>query len=263
MSGKTLRNGRIFRKGKALVLALDHGMGMGPQPGLTQPVDTIQKCVQGGVNAVLTTTGIAASFPESFREVGLIIRLDGAFTILHGGIERAVPCFSVEHAIQLGGDAVACMGFVGGTPEIESDSLAALASYAESCAEWQMPLMAEMIAFDNDFKPLVDSKNAALAVRTGVEYGADFIKTPLVDEKEDFSLATKGSFKPVLMLGGGKVSDEQLLTSVRKAMDEGASGAVIGRNIWQHDNPEKISKAISEIIHNDKSVSEAISISKL
>jgi len=263
MSGKELRMERIFKNGKALILAMDHGMGMGPQPGLIRPEETFQKCVQGGVNAILTTAGIASNFPGSFKDVGLVVRLDGAFTILNGGIDRAVPCFSVEHAIQLGGDAVACMGFVGGTPEMERNSLCALASYVESCEEWQIPLMAEMIAFDADMSPLVDTKNAALAVRTGVEYGADFIKTPLVHDKEDFSPVTEGSFKPVLILGGGKVSDEQLLTSVKKAMNEGASGAVIGRNIWQHESPEKISRALSEIIHNGKSVLEAISISKL
>lgn len=257
MSGKVLRINRIFQKDKALVLALDHGMGMGPQPGLDHPELTIEKCVRGGVDAVLTTTGVAARYPESFKDVGLIVRLDGAFTILKGGLDRAVPCFGVEYAITLGCDAVACMGFVGGRDDLERESLTALAAYAESCAEWNIPLMAEMIAFDQDHKPLQDTASVALAVRTGVEYGADFIKTPSVRAGEDFKPVTDGSFQPVLILGGGKVSDQQLLATVEDAMANGASGAVIGRNIWQHEHPEKISRALSLIIHDGKTVPEA------
>lgn len=263
MSGKDLRLKRIFRKEKALVLALDHGMGMGPQPGIVKPNETIAKCVKGGIDAVLTSPGIVERFGSLFSQVGLIVRLDGAFTILKGGIDRALPCYTVEHALRIGGDAVACMGLIGGDEVQEQQSLQALAGYVESCAYWQVPLMAEMIALQSDQADLTEGVKAALAVRTGVEYGADFIKTPYVSEGDAFKGAVEGSFKPVLILGGGKVTDRELLNSVKQAMSDGARGAVIGRNIWQHSHPEKISHALSLIIHESKSVEEAIHLAGL
>jgi len=263
MNGKELRLKRIFRKEKILVLALDHGMGMGPQPGLIDPKLTITNCIKGGIDAVLTSPGIADMYANLFSDVSLIVRLDGGFTMLKGGIDRAVPCFSVEHAIRLGCDAVACMGLIGGNEIQEQNSLQALSNYVESCDYWQVPLMAEMIALKSDQKDLTEGIKASIAIRTGVEYGADFIKTPYVAEGDDFKHAVEGSFKPVLVLGGGKVNDMELLTSIKKALNEGALGAVIGRNIWQHKNPEKISKALSLIIHEDEEVERAFSLAGL
>ncbi len=263
MSGKELRLKRIFRKDRVLVLALDHGMGMGPQPGLIDPQTTIAKCIEGGIDAVLTSPGIAGMYPKLFSNVGLIVRLDGGFTILKGGIDRAIPCYTVEHALRLGCDAVACMGFIGGNEVQEQNSLQALSEYVENCSLWQVPLMAEMIALKSDQPDMTEGMKAKIAVRTGVEFGADFIKTPYVSEGDDFKHAVQGSFKPVLILGGGKVTDKELLTSVKKAVDEGALGAVIGRNIWQHKNPEKISKALSLVIHEGEDVEKAIAFAGL
>lgn len=260
MSGKDLRMKRIFKEENILILALDHGMGMGPQPGLVNPDETISKCIEGGIDAVLTSPGIVERYSDLFANIGLIVRLDGGFTILKGGIGQSVPCFSVEHALRIGCDAVACMGFVGGDEAQERNSLQALSDYVESCAYWQVPLMAEMIALQTEQAALTAGVKSALAIRTGVEYGADFIKTPYVSEGDGFSQAVKGSFKPVLILGGGKVTDKELLTSVKKAVNDGARGAVIGRNIWQHKNPEKICKALSLIIHQAEDVEKVIQL---
>lgn len=263
MSGKDLRMKRIFKKESILVLALDHGMGMGPQPGLINAGETISKCIDGGIDAVLTSAGIAEEYAELFSNTGLIVRLDGGFTLLKGAIERAIPCYSVEYALRVGCDAVACMGIIGGDDIQEKNSLQALSHYVEDCSRWQVPLMAEMIALQSTFVESTEAQKSAMAVRTGIEYGADFIKTPYVSEGDEFVDVIKGSFKPVLILGGGKVTDRELLTSVKKAMDQGAKGAAIGRNIWQHQTPEKISQALSLIIHQKKSVDEAISLSDL
>ena len=263
MSGKDLRMNRIFKQEKVLILALDHGMGMGPQPGLVNPSVTIEKCIEGGIDAVLTSPGIAEMYSNLFTKVGLIVRLDGGFTILKGGIERSTPCFSVEHALRIGCDAVACNGLIGGDEVQEQKSLQTLSDYVESCTRWQVPLMAEMIVLQSEQVKITEGMKAALAVRTGVEYGADFIKTPYVTKSDGFSLAIKGSFKPVLILGGGKVSDKELLTSVKQAITEGAKGAVIGRNIWQHENPDKICQALSLIIHQGEDVDKTIQLTGL
>jgi DhnA family fructose-bisphosphate aldolase class Ia len=250
MSGKSLRLGRIFREdGRALVLAFDHGMGMGPTEGLIHPDETIASVISGGVDAILTSPGIAMAYPRLFRNVGLILRLDGAWTTVTGvGCIDAV--YTVKTALRLGADAVGCMGFVGG--EGQGRTLKYLGQLVQDCVKWQVPLMAEMVivgkegTFVND-----DLEKVALAARTGAEAGADFIKTTFAGDAQSFRKVVDGCFRPVLVLGGSRQDDLDLLRMVRTAMDAGASGAVIGRNIWQHCNPETMVRALTQVIHSN------------
>lgn len=253
MSGKELRLSRIFQQDhKALVLAMDHGSGMGPVPGLAEPEKSIGAAIAGGVDAVLTTYGIANRFPGLFARTGLILRMDGGFTILTGGFERMDLVLEAETALRLGADAVCCMGFVGGAAE--SRSLKYLNRLVQDCAPLNLPVMAEMLVMDEEggAPDLV-----ALAARTGVEAGADFIKTTFTSGREDFAPVVEGSFRPVLVLGGSKKDDLDLLNNVHQAMQAGAAGAVIGRNIWQHKDPRAISQALALVVHEGRTPEEA------
>jgi DhnA family fructose-bisphosphate aldolase class Ia len=255
MAGKKLRLGRIFREdGRALVLAMDHCMGMGPVPGLTKPAETIAKVKAGGVDAVLTTTGIASTFDESFHDLGLILRLDGAFTILTGGLDRMDIVYTAETALRIGADAVACMGFVGGSEERRT--LKYLGGLAQECEKWQIPLLAEMLVMEGEGEE-VTPERVALAARTGVENGADFIKTTFAGDETSFSQVIEGCYKPVLVLGGSKQKDIDLLKVIASALSAGAAGAVIGRNIWQHEKPEAMARALCSVVHDGLSPDEA------
>ena len=254
-----LRYHRIFQEdGKALVLAMDHGAGMGPVPGLAQPAATIQKAISGGVDAVLTTYGIAIRFPTLFRKTGLILRMDGGFTILSGGFESMDMVIEPSAALHLGADAVCCMGFVGGNAE--SRSLKYLHKLVQDCAPKGLPVMAEMLVMDPKG---ATTELLALAARTGVEAGADFIKTTFTGSAETFRPVVEGSFQPILVLGGSKINDLDLLNNVHQAMQAGAAGAVIGRNIWQHPEPEKIARALHLVVHMDKKPENALEQSGL
>jgi class I fructose-bisphosphate aldolase len=233
-------------------MALDHGLGMGPQEGLINADTTILKAVEGGVNAVLTTVGIAKRYPRLFGNIGLILRLDGAFTIYTGGLERMDLVFRVKAALRIGADAVCCMGYVGG--DEERRTLKYLGEIAQECDLWQIPLLAEMLVMDgSDPTP----EKIALAARTGVESGADFIKTSFVGDESSYKHVVEGCFRPLLVLGGSKQNELQLLESVEAAITAGAAGAVIGRNIWQHSRPDLIAKALSMVIHQELSAEDA------
>lgn len=255
MSGKELRLNRIFKQdGRALVFALDHGLGIGPLPGLINADQTISAAVDGGIDAVLTTVGIASRYPSAFREVSLILRLDGAFSIYTGGLERMDLVYDVETALHIGADAVCCMGFVGG--EDEGRTLKYLGEIAAQCFYWQIPLMAEMLVMDQENTS--NPEAVALAARTGVESGADFIKTTFTGNADEFRQVVDGCFRPVLVRGGSKQKELELLTSVEQALTAGASGAVIGRNIWQHENPEAMAQALFGVIHEGLNTEQAL-----
>jgi DhnA family fructose-bisphosphate aldolase class Ia len=101
-------------------------------------------------------------------------------------------------------------------------------------------------------------EKVAAAARVASETGADFIKTFYTGDKKSFKVVLDNCSVPVLILGGPKIdTDRAILELVHDAMDAGAAGITMGRNIWGHANIGGITAALSEIIHNDASVESA------
>jgi len=243
---------------KAFILAMDHGNGMNVLPEMKNPGEIIKKAVAGGVDAILTTFGIAYYFQKEIDNVGLILRMDGGTSQL--GIEKAPMSniYSVEDAVRIGADGVLCMGFPGS--KFEDATLKNLAKNAAECNKWGLVLGAEMLP--RGFEPAEDARtpeNIALACRIGAELGADFIKTQYTGDKDTFRSVVEGCYRPILVLGGGKAkTDYELLTMVKEAIEAGASGVVMGRNIWRHPKIEKICLAIRKIIHENAEVEKVM-----
>jgi DhnA family fructose-bisphosphate aldolase class Ia len=185
----------------------------------------------------------------------LILRADGAPTKL--GPDRAAPVwFDVEEALRLGADALCVSAFPG--HHTEGATLDNLASVTRRAQAWGLAVQAEMVPGGMHGLEARTVENVALAARVGIELGADWVKVPYV---EGFRQVTGACFKPVVILGGGRRSSEsEILAEVRAAMDEGAAGATIGRNIFEADDPEAITAALSAIIHQDASVEQALAI---
>jgi len=249
----------IFKSDRrAFVLAMDHGNGLNVLPEMQKPGEIIKKAVAGGVDAILTTFGISKYFQKEIDNVGLILRIDGGTSQIAVEKSPMENLYSVEDAVRLGADGVLCMGFPGA--QNEDASLKGLAKNAADCSKWGIVLGAEMLP--RGFEPAPDARNLenmALACRIGAELGADFIKTQYVGDKETFRKIVEGCYRPILVLGGGKTkSDEELLLMVKEAMEAGASGAVMGRNIWRHPKIEKICSAIAKIIHENAEVEEVM-----
>lgn len=252
---------RIFRDdGRSLVVAMDHGSGLDVYPALAHPGCVLDAVVGGGADAVLTTPGIVKQFSQHLKSVGVILRMDGGSSQLAG--ESSLECkllYSVEDALRLGADAVACMGFPG--TSLEAQTLGNVATLSGQCLAWGIPLMAEMLPGGLVNPELRTAENTRLAVRIGVELGADFIKTGYVGPAESFQQVTENCYRPILILGGAKTHDEQgLFAMVRSSLDIGAAGVVMGRNVWGHAHPKAMVKALSEMIHNNASADEALDL---
>jgi len=245
----TRRLRQIFQHdGRALIVAMDHGLIDGPCAGLEQPAATIAKIAAGGADAVLTSYGVATRFAAELAGLGLILRVDGGATSLGGGGGQGAAFFGVEEALRLGADAVAVSAFPGSPVEVES--LERLAHVITAAHRWGLPVMAEMVPGGFDSPPDKRTPHAiALAVRVAAELGADFVKTPYCT---NFAQVIAGCYVPVVVLGGAKRGNEaSMLSDVAAAMQAGGAGVAIGRNIFQADDPTAMTAAVARVVHGE------------
>ncbi|RME81712.1 MAG: deoxyribose-phosphate aldolase [Caldilineae bacterium] len=246
---------RIFRPdGRALILAFDHGLIEGPARGMEQPQNTLEQIIAGGADAILTSYGTATRFATTLAPLGLIVRLDGGGTKL-GTMGPGSLFYRVEDALRLGADAVAVSAFPGSPAE--EDTLRTLAQVVGEAHRWGMPVMAEMVpgGFDSPAHYRT-AESIAIAARVAAELGADWVKVPYAD---GFLHVATTCYVPAVILGGARKGDErQMLETIRNALDAGAAGVAIGRNIFQADNPRGMTAAIAALVHENASVEHAL-----
>ena len=135
--------------------------------------------------------------------------------------------------------------------ENTAEILPYLASLVAQCREWALPVLAEMLPGGfADPARWWTAENIAFACRLGAEMGVDFIKTQYTGDPESFRRVVEATYVPIVVLGGGKRKTvEGLLGTVYGAMQAGAKGVAIGRNIYQYPEPRKITAALAAIIH--------------
>ena len=254
------RLNHIFRAdGRALIVAMDHGLLDGPKKGLEKPGETIEKVIAGGADAILTSYGIARKFSGEIASCGLIVRADGGATSLSNTPGPSALTLSIEQALRVDADALAVSAFPG-SPQ-EGASLENLASMIQSAHVWNVAVMGEMVpgGFDSPAE-LRTAETIALAARVGAEMGADWIKCPYAPNMEK---VTQTCFVPVVILGGAKRGAEnEMLAEIKRAVDEGVAGVAIGRNIWQFENPAAMTRAVAAILHDGASVEAAMKLLK-
>ncbi|WP_456468786.1 2-amino-3,7-dideoxy-D-threo-hept-6-ulosonate synthase [Archaeoglobus sp.] len=256
--GKKIRIERIINRdsGNTVIVPMDHGVSMGPIEGLRDLAKTVNAVAEGGANAVVLHKGVVGFGHRGYgKDVGLIIHLSASTSLSPDPNEKVIVC-TVEEAIKLGADAVSVHVNVGS--KTEAYQLRKLGEISKIAGEWGMPLLAMMYPRGEGINQY-DEKAVSLAARVGAELGADIIKTNFTGDVESFKKVVEGCPVPVVVAGGPKMgSDEEILAMVRAAMDAGARGVAIGRNIFQADDPTKMTRAISMIVHDNAEVKEVL-----
>ncbi|HMK47477.1 MAG TPA: 2-amino-3,7-dideoxy-D-threo-hept-6-ulosonate synthase [Methanocella sp.] len=257
--GKQIRIERIKdrKSGHSLIIPVDHGISVGPIKGITNLADTIEKIAEGGANAVLMQKGMVPYGHRGYgRDVGLIVHMSASTSLSPDPNNKVLVC-TVEEAIKLGADAISVHINIGSTTE--SDQLHSLGCVSKTCSEWGMPLIAMMYPRGASIKKEHDVDVVAHAARAGAELGADIIKTNYTGDPDSFKTVIQGCPVPVIIAGGPRMkSDQDLLESVEGAMSVGAKGVAFGRNVFQHESPTKITKAVARIVHKGWSAPEAL-----
>lgn len=247
---------RIFQPdGRALIVACDHGMISGPAEGIEVMERTLSQVIEGGADAIMASYGTARRFAQKMARLGLVLRIDGAGTVLGPRDGPGAQFYTVEDALRLGADAL-CVTAFPGSP-LEEPTLEVLARVIRQAHAWGLPVMAEMVpgGFDSspEFRTL---ESVSVSARVAAELGADWVKVPYV---EGFAQVVRTCYVPVVVLGGpARDNPRETLEMVKAGMLAGAVGGTIGRNIWQAANPAKMAAAIASIIHREAEVAEAL-----
>jgi len=162
-------------------------------------------------------------------------------------------------------DMVVLNCYVGmGDVAVESALLKKLATVSAECERIGMPLCGEIIPRVSCADPaqtMPTSADLALAVRLGLEYGCDVVKTVYNGDPEGYANAVAAGHLPVIMAGGPKTpGEEAFFRQVHEAMTHGASGVAIGRRVWGSDQPAAVLKALRALVLEGASVEEAVKI---
>jgi DhnA family fructose-bisphosphate aldolase class Ia len=246
--GFVRRNSRIFQSdGKCIVVAMDHASFFpAPVPGIDAA--GIAGVVRGGADAVMVPAGSAINFAAQTVGAGLI---------LSANINRPALEQVVEMALRVGADAVKCMLY----PWLkDGEAYGEVGWLGARCHDYGLPFMVETIPGGFQAGPEMRTpERLAGAARIGVELGATMIKTFFPGSAEGMAVVTGNVPVPVIVLGGERAPDNRsVLVSVQEAIAGGAAGVAIGRNIWQHPTPDKMTAAVRAAVHGGESIDAAL-----
>jgi len=259
-TGKQIRIERILDRntGKTIIVPMDHGVTVGPIAGLTDLGRTVDSVASGGANAVIGHMGLPLyGHRHHGKDVGLILHLSASTCVNGDDLNDKVLVNTVERAVKMGADGVSVHVNVGS--KTESKQLEDLGRIAGECIEWGMPLLAMMYPRGEGLT--ADEKSVEmvkLAARIGSEIGADIVKTYYTGDPTTMREVVEGCLCPVVIAGGSKLNEKETLEMIRGAMDAGCAGLSMGRNAFQHENPERFVAAAAKIVHGDASVEEAL-----
>jgi len=263
--GKRLRLRRIFRNQRVLVLPFDHPQYFGPLAGAEDPARLVVLAREHGATAVLLTAGALRTALDEVGDLGVIMRIDTTISHLSGPDTIMHLLHSAQEAAVLGADMVVVNCYVGtGDAALELALLKKLASVSAECERIGMPLCGEIIprvSYRNGDSTMPSSDDLALAIRFGLEYGCDMVKTVYNGDPKGYARAVASGHLPVIMAGGPRSDDElAVFHQIRDAMSHGACGAAVGRRVWGSKNPAATLDAIKAIVMDDVSAEEAITI---
>lgn len=227
---------------------------MGPVSGLKEIEETIDSVTRGGADAVLTQRGVAPRVHDNKNGAGYIVHVNGS-TVIGPDEEDKRLTANVKDAIRAGADAISFHINVGS--DHEPDQIGDLAEITSTAATYGIPVLAMAYARGPDVAG-DDPEALGHAVRLAEELGADVVKTGYSGDGESFKHVTKSTRLPVVIAGGSKGSDRETVRMVRGAIDGGAAGVSMGRSIFQHNDPEAITRAVSSVVHREASVEEAL-----
>ncbi|SFF93758.1 fructose-bisphosphate aldolase / 2-amino-3,7-dideoxy-D-threo-hept-6-ulosonate synthase [Halopelagius inordinatus] len=253
-AGLDARLERISTDGRYLVVPMDHGITLGPVKGLVELETTVDAITRGGADAVLTQKGVAPRVHPNKNGKGYIVHVNGSTVIGPDENDKRITG-SVEEALRSGADAVSFHMNVGS--EHEPDQMTQLGELTEKAHRYGVPVLAMNYARGSGIDEH-DAESLAHAVRLAEELGADVVKTAYSGDGDSFERVCQATRLPVIIAGGSRGTDRDTVEMVRGAMDGGAAGVSMGRSIFQHDDPEAITRAVSAVVHEDADTESAL-----
>jgi 3-hydroxy-5-phosphonooxypentane-2,4-dione thiolase len=240
------------KTGKSVMLAVDHGYFQGPTTGLRNLKKAIDP-LMSYANCLYITRGMVRNVVSPDTNVPIFLRVSGGPSILKDDLSDEHITVSMKEALRLNAVGVGMSMFVGG--KHESRTVANLGRLVNEAEEYNMPVLA-ITAVGKDM--VRDARYLGLACRIAAEQGAHIVKTYYCEDFEKVIDACNGV--PVVIAGGKKIEEKAALEMAMNAIEAGAVGVDMGRNIFQSDSPVGMIKAVRAIVHDGKTVEEAYKI---
>ena len=241
------------KTGHCVMLAVDHGYFQGPTTGLKNLGKTVIPLLPYA-DALMITRGALRNWIPPEIEKPIVLRVSGGQSILKE-LSNEIITTSIQDAVRINASAITCSVFIGG--EYEKQSLENLSKIINEGEDYGIPVLA-VTAVGKEM--VRDSRYLSLASRICIEIGAHMVKTYYC---ENFSEVVEvcGNV-PVVIAGGKKIEEKTALQMAYDAVKDGATGVDMGRNIFQSDNPVGMIKAVRAIVHENKTVDQALGIYK-
>lgn len=246
------RLARIIRPdtGHTVMLAIDHGYFLGPTSGLEVPRKTVEPLLPYA-DSLMLTRGILRTSVDGNTSTPIVLRVSGGTSIL-GNLSNEGITTTIKEAIRLNAAGIALSIFVGS--EHEKETLLGLSKLINDAQEYGIPVLA-VTAVGKDMAR--DARYLGLCCRIAAELGAHVVKTYYC---EGFEKVVQGCPVPIVIAGGKKIEERDALQLTYDAIQNGAVGVDMGRNIFQSEHPVAMIKAVRAIVHKNASVSEAFEL---
>ena len=262
--GKSMRLKRVIdQAGVSIICALDHGM---TSPTFLEPLADVAartaEAVAGGANVIMMSKGMIRIAAPAFSPTTSLALLLSASANPDRGEPEVVQVAEVEEAARLGADAVVLFTALAG--ETEAGMIRTLARIGRESEVLGVPLIAEAefpttYASVGELQNLYGFEYLRRNVRLCAELGADVVKTNWPGDQDSFGrLVEAANTIPVVLAGGTRLDDAELLRRMESARAVGAIGCSVGRNIFMHRSPEAITRALSRVIRDRWSAEKAL-----
>lgn len=239
--------------GRTVMLALDHGYFLGPVSKLENAGKTIKPLIPYA-DALMLTRGVLRTSIDPNCNVPIVLRVSGGNSIVGEDLSKEGITVSMEDAVRLNVSAVAISIYVGA--KYEHQTLINLAKLVDSAQSSGIPVLA-VTAVGKELAKR-DARFLALSCRIASEIGANFVKTYYCEE---FEKVVNSCPVPLVIAGGPRMkSSEDVLQVAYNAIQRGAVGVDMGRNVWQSENPVGMIKAIRHIVHENGTVKGAVEL---
>jgi putative autoinducer-2 (AI-2) aldolase len=251
--GMKNRMSKIIRPedNRCVMLAVDHGYFLGPTERLEVPSNII-KPLLSYADSLMLTRGILRTSVNPNNGLPIVLRVSGGSSIVGEDLSNETITTSVEEAIRLNASCLAISIFVGS--KHEHQTLSNLAKLVNEGERYGIPVLA-VTAVGKEMAR--DARYLGLACRIAAELGAHIVKTYYC---ENFEKVIEGCPIPVIIAGGKKLQELDALELAYNAVQHGAAGVDMGRNIWQSDYAVQMIKAVRAIVHENLNVNEAYNI---
>ena len=243
--GMKNRLARIFnpKSGRTVMLAIDHGYFQGPTTGLER-IDLNILPLVPHADTLMLTRGILRSIVPPSTTQSIVLRVSGGTSILKE-LSNEDIAVDIEDSIRLNVCAMAVQVFIGG--EYEKESIINMTRMVDQGTRYGIPTLA-VTAVGKDMAR--DARYFRLATRICAELGAHYIKTYYIEE--GFETVTSSCPVPIVMAGGKKIPEKDALRMAYNAVNQGAAGVDMGRNIFQSEDPVAMIQAVKAVVHDNE-----------